>query len=67
MNHSDSERVESYLQALGFSPVEEQKEANLILFNTCSIRQKAEDRVYGYLKELYKEKLKNPSEFSEGF
>ena len=54
MNMSDSERVTANLGALGFERTEEENEATLILFNTCSIRQKAEDKVYGVLKEWTK-------------
>lgn len=48
--------METYLQALGLSPCKDYKTADLIIFNTCSIRQKAEDRVFS---EIYKvEQLK---------
>ena len=60
MNYSDSERMEGYLQALGFEKAEVVEGADLILFNSCSIRQKAEDRVYGALKNLNGLKEKNP-------
>jgi len=59
MNYSDTERMESYLQALGFTSVDQFKDADLIMFNTCSIRQKAEDRVYGQLKKMEELKRKN--------
>lgn len=61
MNYSDTERMEAYLQALGFNKVEGFPEADLIMFNTCSIRQKAEDRVYGTLKQMIELKKKNPN------
>lgn len=56
MNYSDSERMETYLQALNLIPCKSYQAADIVIFNTCSIRQKAEDRVFS---EMYKlEKLK---------
>lgn len=52
MNYSDSERLETIIQNLSFRKAEVPEEADLIVFNTCSIRQKAEDRVYGLLEGL---------------
>ena len=60
MNYSDSERVETYLQSLGFAGADALEEADLIIFNTCSIRQKAEDRVTGQLKKMPQLRRKNP-------
>jgi len=52
MNYSDTERMESYLQALGYDKAPEMEKADLIMFNTCSIRQSAEDRVYGHMRMI---------------
>jgi tRNA-2-methylthio-N6-dimethylallyladenosine synthase len=52
MNYSDSERVAAALGKLGHSPAKKESEADLYIFNTCSIRQKGEDRVYGKLMTL---------------
>lgn len=52
MNYSDSERVATVLERLGYEKTSEQKEANMIVFNTCSVKQKAEDRVLGLRKQL---------------
>lgn len=52
MNYSDTERMESYLQALGYDKASSFEEADLIMFNTCSIRQSAEDRVYGHMRTI---------------
>lgn len=54
MNYSDSERMATYLEALGFEATGKMEEADLILFNTCSIKQKAEDKVMGNMKTLRK-------------
>ncbi len=52
MNYSDTERMEAYLQALGYDKSATFDEADLIMFNTCSIRQSAEDRVYGHMRTI---------------
>ncbi len=61
MNYSDTERMESYLQALGYKKTNTFKKADLIIFNTCSVRQHAEDRVTGHMREIGKLKRKNPN------
>ena len=52
MNKNDSEIVSSILEGLGYKPAESPNEANLVLLNTCSVREKAELKVYGRLGEL---------------
>lgn len=52
MNYSDAERVAAVLADYGYAPTTVADEADLQLFVTCSIRQKAEDRVYGLLRDL---------------
>jgi len=49
MNVVDSERIVDLLQGMGYSPVDSAEEADLILLNTCSVRAKAERKVYGHL------------------
>lgn len=58
-NYSDSERVSAVLEDIGFQPTEIEEEADFIIFNTCSIRQKAEDRVYGMMPRMAELKIKN--------
>lgn len=60
MNYSDTERVETYLEALGYNKTEGFSGADLIIFNTCSIRQKAEDRIFGFMKAMHELKQSNP-------
>lgn len=58
-NVSDSERIKGMLSQMGFQMTEEITEADLILYNTCAIREHAEDRVFGNVgavKKLKKEK-----------
>lgn len=60
MNYSDSERVSRILEELGYEMTNSSKEADLLLFNTCSIRKKAEDRVTGQVLHWVELKKKNP-------
>lgn len=59
MNMSDSERIAALLESLNCEKTVEPKAADLIVFNTCSVRQTAEDRVFGQNKILKKLKEKN--------
>ncbi len=52
MNVHDSEKVAGTLISLGYSPVESPEEADLVLYNTCSIRDKAERKVYHRLEQF---------------
>ncbi len=49
MNKNDSERMATLLKNLGFASTDSKEEADLILINTCSVRQSAEDRVFGQI------------------
>ena len=60
MNFSDSEIVASILAGEGYGSTKEMNEADLILVNTCSIREKAEDTVRNRLKLFNSIKLKKP-------
>jgi len=60
MNVADSEVVASVLSDAGYQPASSIKEADLILVNTCSIRENAEQRVWGRLDLFRSEKKKRP-------
>ena len=60
MNVADSEVVASILGDAGYEPVHDIKRADLILVNTCSIRENAEQRVWGRLDLFRSEKRKRP-------
>ena len=60
MNFSDSEIVASILIKEGFSTTKDSSLADVILMNTCSIREKAEDRVRNKLSQYQKQKRENP-------
>ncbi|BED92398.1 MAG: tRNA (N6-isopentenyl adenosine(37)-C2)-methylthiotransferase MiaB [Candidatus Paraimprobicoccus trichonymphae] len=58
-NVSDSEKIKGMLEKLGFKFVSAEKEADLIIFNTCAVREHAQNRILGnigILKKLKKEK-----------
>jgi len=55
MNKSDSERVAGYLEEQGFKWSDNKNQADLMVVNTCGIRQSAEDRVYGIIPRIKKE------------
>ncbi|MEK7116379.1 MAG: tRNA (N6-isopentenyl adenosine(37)-C2)-methylthiotransferase MiaB, partial [Patescibacteria group bacterium] len=52
MNKNDSERIAGLLSGLGFVSTDEEHDADLILLNTCSVRQSAEERVYGKMQDF---------------
>lgn len=51
MNYSDSDRTRTLLEKIGYQPADTMEEADFVLFNTCSVRQKAEDKVFGMMKK----------------
>jgi tRNA-2-methylthio-N6-dimethylallyladenosine synthase len=61
MNVNDSEVVASILQANGYGITESMEQADVILVNTCSIRENAETRVWGRLNVFRQQKKKKPS------
>src|SRR3954452_13906313 len=62
MNEHDSERMKGMLESLGYSEVPARAEADLILFNTCSIREKADERFIAHLHEAAALKRRNRGE-----
>jgi tRNA-2-methylthio-N6-dimethylallyladenosine synthase len=61
MNEHDSERMKGMLESLGIREVETRADADLILFNTCSIRESADNRLLGNLGEAKRLKSEDPS------
>ena len=59
MNKSDSERIASVLEEIGYKKASRENEANLIVVNMCSVRQSAVDRVYGLAKKFKELKTQN--------
>jgi tRNA-2-methylthio-N6-dimethylallyladenosine synthase len=60
MNFSDTEIVLSLLSDFGYNETDDIKNSDVILLNTCSIRENAETRIYNRLKHLSAHKKKNP-------
>jgi len=60
MNLHDSERMKGMLESIGYREVEARDAADLILFNTCSIREKADNRLVGHLGEAKRLKAEDP-------
>jgi len=60
MNAHDSERMKGMLTSLGFAEVEARGDADLILFNTCSIRENADNRFISHLGEAKRLKAEDP-------
>ena len=59
LNENDSERISGILSKAGYEKTEKLEEANLIIFNTCCVRENAEDKLFGKLGEVKKYKEKN--------
>ena len=51
-NVADGERISGLLEAMGFGFTQDVNEADLVLYNTCAVREHAEDRVYGNVGAL---------------
>ncbi len=60
-NVSDGERIKGILESVGYGFTENVEEADLILYNTCAIREHAEDRIYGNVGAIKKLKKTNPN------
>lgn len=58
-NVSDSQRIRGMLSLMGYEFTEELSEADIIIFNTCAVREHAEDRVYGNVGAVKKYKKEN--------
>jgi tRNA-2-methylthio-N6-dimethylallyladenosine synthase len=60
MNEHDSERMKGMLESLGYAEADSPEGADLILFNTCSIREKADSRFVAHLRQAAVHKRRNP-------
>ena len=52
MNYADSARIKAMLLNCGFSYSEKEENADILIFDTCSVRQKSEDKITGALKNI---------------
>src|SRR3954453_13242968 len=62
MNEHDPERMKGMLESLGYDEAPEARDADLILFNTCSIREKADERFIAHLHQAKALKRRNRGE-----
>lgn len=60
MNEHDSERIAGLLESDGMTAVDSVDGADVIVLNTCTIRENADTKLYGYLGSLKREKVENP-------
>ncbi len=60
MNVADSQRLSTALENLGYEPSSRAEEADVVVLNTCVVRQSAEDKAYGRLTSLQPIKTKHP-------
>ena len=61
MNKADSERMAGILEAMGYREASAELDADLVLYNTCTIRDNAEQKVYSYLGRQAQRKRTNPN------
>jgi len=61
MNEHDSEVLAGMLEAMGYRSTEDAGKADLVLLNTCCIRETAENKVFSYLGRLRRQKVANPA------
>ena len=64
MNEHDSEIMAGMLIEKGYEPAKERKDANIVIFNTCSIRDNADKRFFGTLGQLKKKKIAEGENFT---
>ncbi len=66
MNIHQSERIVGLLKEEGYIPTDDISAADLVIFNTCAVRQKAEEKVYGRIGEVMEIKRRRPVLFGLG-
>lgn len=59
MNVHDSERINGLLETAGYTPVRDGEDPDLVVFNTCAVRENADNKLYGHLSQLVPQKHKN--------
>ena len=64
MNEHDSETLAGMLLEKGYTQAKERKDANIVIFNTCSIRENADKRFFGTLGQLKKKKMAEKENFT---
>ena len=59
MNAKDSERLAGMLTAMGFKNIDDEQKADIVLFNTCTVRENANERLYGRVGQLKQSCINN--------
>ena len=59
LNENDSEKISGMLTEMGYTETKNFEDANIVVFNTCCIRENAEEKVFGKLGELKRIKKAN--------
>ena len=60
LNVADGEKLSGLLQEMGYALTDDPEKASLILYNTCAVRENAEDRVFGTLGNIKRRKQEDP-------
>ncbi|MFT7476635.1 MAG: tRNA-2-methylthio-N6-dimethylallyladenosine synthase, partial [Verrucomicrobiales bacterium] len=61
MNEHDSERIAGLLESEGYEPTTNVEEADVVMLNTCCIRENADNKLYSVLGDLKAEKQRRPN------
>ncbi len=56
LNENDSEKICGMLEKMGYIKTEDIKQADFVVFNTCCVRENAEDKLFGKIGEMKKQK-----------
>ena len=67
MNYADSEKINMILMSAGLRKVVDPVKADVVIMNTCSVRQKGEDRVFGFMREIERYHKQNATNISPLF
>lgn len=59
LNENDSEKIAGMLEKMGYSKVQDVQETDVVIFNTCCVRENAEDKLFGKIGEMKKQKEEN--------
>ncbi len=64
LNENDSEKLSGMIEEMGYTRTENIEEADLIVFNTCCVRENAEDKLFGKLGEVKKIKKRKKRNYN---
>ena len=59
MNARDSEKLSGVLESMGFKEAFDEYDADIVIFNTCTVRENANQKLYGHIGQLKKSYLEN--------